>query len=53
MTMTIAVITQTMIVSMNGPSMATMPSRTGSSVFAAACAIAALPSPASFENAAR
>lgn len=44
---------QIIIVSINGPIIATIPSRTGSSVFAAAWAIAALPNPASFENAAR
>ena len=42
-----------MIVSMKGPIIATIPSRTGSSVFAAEWAIAALPSPASLEKAAR
>jgi hypothetical protein len=47
------VIAHTMTVSMSGPSIATSPSRTGSSVFAAACAMAAIPTPASFENAAR
>ena len=50
---TIAVIEQITIVSMNGPSMATTPSRIGSSVLAAECAIGAEPSPASLENTAR
>ena len=48
-----AVSVQTTIVSMNGPSPATMPSRTGSLVFAAACAMGADPWPASFEKSAR
>ena len=49
----IAVIEQTRIVSMNGPSIATKPSRIGSVVLAAPCAKASVPSPASFENTAR
>ena len=49
---TSAVIVQIIRVSINGPIIATSPSRTGSFVFAAACAIGALPSPASLENAA-
>ena len=48
-----AVMEQTRIVSMNGPSMATKPSRTGSVVLAAPWARASVPSPASFENTAR
>lgn len=40
-------------VSINGPNIATNPSLTGVSVFTAECAIAAEPTPASFENAAR
>ena len=48
-----AVSVQTILVSMNGPIMATNPSRTGSLVLAAPCAIGAVPIPASFENAAR
>ena len=52
-TMTSAVIVQTTIVSMNGSSSATMPSREGWGTLAAACAMAAEPMPASFENAAR
>ena len=51
--MTKAVSEQTTIVSMKGPSIATRPSRTGSFVFAAPCASGAVPSPASFEKAAR
>ena len=47
---TIAVIKHTMMVSMKGPIIATRPSRTGSSVFAAAWAMAALPRPASLEK---
>ena len=39
-----------MIVSMNGPSIATNPSLTGSFVFAAPCAIASVPVPASLEK---
>ena len=39
-----------MIVSKNVPSIAIVPCFTGLFVFAAACAIGALPSPASFEN---
>jgi hypothetical protein len=42
-----------MMVSMNGSSSATTPSETGSSVFAAACAMGAEPCPASFENSPR
>ena len=53
MTITRPVIVQTMIVSMNGSSNETMPSRTGYFVLAAECAIAAEPTPASLENAAR
>ena len=45
-----AVIEQTMIVSINGPSIATKPSLTGSVVFAAPCAIVSVPVPASLEN---
>ena len=48
--MIIAVIEQTMIVSINGPSIATKPSLTGSVVFAAPCAIVSVPVPASLEN---
>ena len=48
--MIIAVIEQTIIVSMNGPSIATKPSLTGSVVFAAPCAIVSVPVPASLEN---
>src|SRR5690606_40719092 len=50
-TMTSAVMVQTMTVSMNGSSSATMPSRAGYGVRAAECAIAAEPAPASLENA--
>ena len=50
MTMARPVIVQTMSVSMNVPSMAIVPCLTGSSVRAAACAIGALPSPASLEK---
>ena len=39
-------------VSINGSKSATIPSETGSLVLAAACAIEAEPTPASFENAA-
>jgi hypothetical protein len=52
-TITSAVIVQITTVSMNGSSSATMPSRTGYFGRAAECAIAAEPTPASFENAAR
>ena len=48
--MIIAVIEQTIIVSIKGPSMATKPSRTGSLVFAAPCAIVSVPVPASLEK---
>ena len=48
-----AVIVQITTVSMNGSKSDTTPSRTGSSVLAAECAIAADPIPASFENTAR
>ena len=48
-----AVNVQTTIVSMNGSSPATIPSRAGSSVFAAACAIGDEPWPASLEKMAR
>ena len=51
--MTKAVMVQTTTVSIKGSSKATMPSRTGYSVLAAECAIAAEPIPASFEKAAR
>ena len=47
------VIVHTMIVSTKGSSRATIPSRTGSGVAAAECAIAAEPVPASLLNAAR
>ena len=47
MSITEAVIKQTMIVSINGPIIATIPSRTGSSVLAAECAIDADPTPPS------
>ena len=53
MMMTSAVMVTMTIVSMNGSSSATTPSETGSSVFAAACAIGADPCPASFENSPR
>ena len=53
MTTTSAVIVHTMTVSMKGSSRATTPSRTGSSVEAAECAMEAEPTPASFENDAR
>ena len=43
------VIVQIIIVSINGSSIATSPSDTGSFVFAEACAIGADPCPASFE----
>ena len=48
-----AVMVQMTIVSMNGPSIATMPSRTGSSTLAVECAIGAEPWPDSFENSPR
>ena len=48
-----AVKVQTIKVSITGPSIATKPSRTGSFVFAAPCAIGAVPIPASFEKAPR
>ena len=51
--MTRAVIVQMTTVSMNGSSSPTNPSLTGSAVRAVAWAMAALPSPASFEKAAR
>ena len=51
--MTSPVIVQMTRVSMNGPSMATMPSRTGSSVLAAAWAMGAEPWPDSLENSPR
>jgi len=44
---------QITIVSIRGPKEATIPSRIGSFVAAAECAMAAEPIPASFENAAR
>jgi len=49
---TIAVIVQTIIVSINGSIIATNPSRTGSLVLAAPCAISEVPNPASFEKSA-
>ena len=52
-TMTRAVMVQTTTVSINGSSNATIPSLTGSSVFAAEWAMAAEPSPASLEKTAR
>ena len=48
-----AVQVQTTSVSMNGPTMATRPSRIGSCVRAAPCASASVPMPASLENAPR
>ena len=48
-----AVNVHTTIVSMNGSMPATRPSRTGSSVLAAACAMGDEPWPASFEKTAR
>ena len=48
-----AVIVQTTNVSIAGPSIATKPSRTGSLVLAAPCAMGAVPIPASLEKAAR
>ena len=53
MMITRPVIVQITIVSMKGSTSATTPSETGSSVFAAACAIGAEPWPASFENSPR
>ena len=53
MTMVSAVIVQMMTVSMNGSSRATKPSVTGRRVLTAEWAIAAEPSPASLEKAAR
>ncbi len=50
--MTSAVIVQTTTVSINGSNKATKPSDAGYFVFTAECAIAAEPTPASFENAA-
>ena len=47
-----AVIVQTTTVSINGSNKATNPSDAGYFVFTAECAIAAEPTPASFENAA-
>ena len=49
-TITSPVMVQITSVSMNGPSEATSPSRTGSSVLAVAWAIGALPCPASLLN---
>ena len=51
--MTSAVIVQITTVSMKGSRSDTKPSVIGSFVFTAECAIAAEPTPASFENAAR
>ena len=50
--MTIAVIVHITIVSIKGSNKATIPSDTGSLVFAAECAIEAEPTPASLEKAA-
>ena len=49
---TSAVIVQITTVSIKGSNKATIPSETGSFVLAAECAIAAEPTPASFEKAA-
>src|SRR5690606_41846060 len=49
-TITSAVMVQITTVSMNGSRRATIPSRTGWSVRAAECAMAAEPAPASFEK---
>jgi hypothetical protein len=51
--MTSADSVQTTTVSMNGSSPATVASRTGSSVYAAECAMGDVPWPASFEKMAR
>ncbi len=53
MTIVSAVIVQMMTVSMNGSSNETKPSDTGCRVLTAECAMAAEPTPASFEKAAR
>ena len=50
---TSAVMVQITMVSMKGPSIATRPSRTGSSTLAVECAMAADPCPASLENSPR